>query len=131
MTAAYRLERWLRPRFQGPLDFDDSLVPGEIVAAIMHLPQASDHTEQELGIALRWGYGSAFGILHGLLRRRTGEPAAGAAFGAALLTMTMTLFPLLGRTPPPWRWSRGFLMTCVGTHAVYAAVVAKVDDTLR
>lgn len=31
-------------------------------------------SEQELGTALRWGYGSAFGVMHGLLRRRLGEP---------------------------------------------------------
>jgi hypothetical protein len=131
MTAAYSLERRLRPRCSGPLDYDDSLVPGQIVAGIMHLPRPSDHTERDLGTALRWSYGSAFGLLHGLLYRRVGEPAAATAFGATLLTATLTLFPLLGRTPPPWRWSRAYLLTCFATHAVYALVVAEVDDTLR
>jgi uncharacterized membrane protein len=39
-----------------------------------------------------------------VLRRAVGEPWASVAFGATLMTATFTLFPLLGRTPPPWRW---------------------------
>lgn len=131
MTAAYALEHRLRPRHPGPLDYDDSLVPGRIVASIMHLGQVSGREEQELGLALRWTYGSGFGLAHGLLRRRAPEPAATIAFATALLTMTMTMFPLLGRTPPPWRWPRTFLATSIATHAVYALAVAEVDDRLR
>jgi hypothetical protein len=37
MTLAYATERHMRPHTHGPLDYDDSLVPGEIVAGIMHL----------------------------------------------------------------------------------------------
>ena len=51
--------------------------------------------------------------------------------GGTLITATMTLFPLLGHTPPPWRWPRGYLVTSLGTHVVYAVVVATVDDRLR
>ena len=38
LTLAYMAERRLRPSHRGPLDYDDSLVPGQIVASIMHLP---------------------------------------------------------------------------------------------
>jgi hypothetical protein len=75
-------------------------------------------------------YGSAFGLAHGLLRRRLSEPVATIAFGGALITMTATMFPLLGHTPPPWRWPRGYLATCVATHSAYAVTVALVDDQL-
>lgn len=130
MTACYTLERRLR-RPGGPLDYDDSDVPGEIVANLLHLPSVSGREEEELGLALRWSYGSVFGLLHGLLRRRWREPAATAGFGATLMTATLTLFPLLGRTPPPWRWPRGFLITSVFTHVAYAATVGATDDRLR
>lgn len=130
MTACYTIERRLR-RPGGPLDYDDSEVPGEIVASLLHLPSVTGREEQELGLALRWSYGSVFGVLHGLLRRRLGEPAATAAFGATLMAATLTLFPLLGRTPPPWRWPHGFLATSVGTHVAYAATVGATDDRLR
>jgi hypothetical protein len=33
LSLAYVAERKLRPRHQGPLDYDDSLVPGQIVAS--------------------------------------------------------------------------------------------------
>ena len=66
MTLAYAAERRLRGSRHGPLDYDDSLVPGQIVASVMHLPQVTDRQEHELGFALRWSYGSAFGLMHGL-----------------------------------------------------------------
>lgn len=130
LTACYTLERRLRGA-RGPLDYDDSDVPGEIVATLLHLPSVTGREEAELGLALRWAYGSAFGLAHGLLRRRRREPAATAAFGSILMTATLTLFPLLGRTPPPWRWPRGYLATSLFTHVAYAATVGATDDRLR
>jgi uncharacterized membrane protein YagU involved in acid resistance len=79
-------------------------------------------------MALRWSYGSAFGLFHGLLRRTIGEPWASAAFAGTLMSATFSLFPLLGRTPPPWRWPADVLATCVATHVVYVGSVAAVDD---
>jgi hypothetical protein len=131
LTAAYEVERRLRSRHRGPLDYDDSLVPGQIVASIMHLPHVAAREEHELGLALRWSYGSVFGVWHGLLLRGAGEPVASAAFGATLMTATLTLFPLLGRTPPPWRWPGSVLATAFGTHAAYVAGVAAVNGAVR
>ena len=130
MTLAYATERRLRGMI-GPLDYDDSLVPGEIVAGIMHLGAVSDREANDLGLALRWTYGSAFGLWHGVLRRKIGEPRASIAFGATLMTATLTMFPLLGRTPPPWRWPPSVLVTAFGTHAAYVGAVAFVDDRVR
>jgi hypothetical protein len=131
MTLAYACERRLRKRRQGPLDYDDSLVPGQIVATVMHLPHVTDREDRDLGLLLRWSYGSAFGLLHGALRRAKGEPAASVIFGSVLMTATFTLFPLLGRTPPPWRWPPDVIATSVGTHVAYVAAVAAADDGLR
>ncbi len=64
MAFAYRAERRLRPSKEGPLDYDDSLVPGQIVASVLHLPSVTARQEHELGSMLRWGYGSAFGMMH-------------------------------------------------------------------
>lgn len=130
MTLAYELERRLRHRHRGPLDYDDSLVPGQIVASIMHLGKVTAREDNELGLALRWSYGSVFGIWHGVLRRRLGEPRASALFFATLMSATLSLFPVLGRTPPPWRWPPDVMATAVGTHIAYVAGLATVDDTL-
>jgi hypothetical protein len=131
LSLAYVVERRVRRRHHGPLDYDDSLVPGQIVVSILHLPHVTAREDRDIGWALRWSYGSAFGLYHGLLRRRIGEPGATAVFGATLMTATFSLFPLLGRTPPPWRWPPDVMATCLGTHAAYVATVAAVDDQVR
>ena len=114
MTAAYEAERRERGASRpGPLDYDDGLVPGQIVAGIMHLPHVTDTEERDLGLALRWSYGSAFGLLHGKLRRVVGEPWANAAFGGTLITATMTLSPVSAARRLPGagrstRWRRAW-----------------------
>jgi hypothetical protein len=130
LTLAYAVERRTRGRRRGPLDYDDSLVPGQIVAGVMHLPHVTRREDEDLGSALRWSYGSAFGVWHGLLRRRVGEPWATVIFAATLMSATFSLFPLLGRTPPPWRWPADVMATCLGTHAAYVTAVALTDDAL-
>jgi hypothetical protein len=129
LTLSYALERRVRSK-RGPLDYDDSLVPGQIVASIMHLPHVTDREDNDLGLALRWSYGSVFGIWHGLLRRRLAEPWASAVFAGTLMSATLSLFPLLGRTPPPWRWPPDVIATCFGTHAAYVLAVATADGAL-
>ncbi len=132
MTLAYAGERQLRGDRDRdrPLDYDDSLVPGEIVANVMHLSHVTAKQDAELGLILRWSYGSAFGIYHGFLRRRVREPWASAVFGATLMSATLTLFPLLGRTPPPWKWPADVIATSLGTHVAYVTAVAIVDNEL-
>ena len=131
MTLAYMVEHRIRRGVRRALDYDDSLVPGQIVASVMHLPHVTDREEHELGLMLRWSYGSVFGVWHGTLRRIVGEPWASVGFGATLMTATLTLFPLLGRTPPPWRWPADVMATSIGTHVAYVTAVATVDDALR
>jgi hypothetical protein len=130
LTLAYATERRLRPSRTAPLDYDDSLVPGQIVASIMHLPHVTAREENDLGLALRWSYGSAFGLWHSVLRRRLGEPRASLAFGATLMSATFSPFPLLGRTPPPWRWPADVMATCIATHVAYVTRVAVADAQL-
>src|SRR3954468_293129 len=131
LTAAYAAERRLRRSHAGQLDYDDSLVPGQIVASVMHLPHVTDREDHELGLILRWSYGSAFGLVHGALHRVVREPWASAVFGGTLMTATVTLFPLLGRTPPAWRWPADVLATSIGTHVAYVTAVAVADDAVR
>ena len=84
------------------LDYDDSVVPGQIVASILNLPAPTPREAGAITLALRWTYGSAFGVVHVLLRNRLGEPRATLIFGGALATVTSVAFPVLGGTPPPW-----------------------------
>ena len=47
------------------------------------------------------------------------------------MTATFTLFPLLGRTPPPWQWPADVMATCLGTHFAYVSAVAATGDAVR
>lgn len=49
---------------------------------------------------------------------------ASAIFAGTVMSSVLTLFPLLGRTPPPWRWPVDVIATSVGTHAAYVVGVA-------
>jgi hypothetical protein len=81
-------------------------------------------------LLLRWSYGSAFGLWHGVLRRRLADPWASAIFAATVMSATLSLFPLLGRTPPPWRWPRDVRATSLRTHLAYVTAVATVNDAV-
>ena len=129
MSLAYGSERRVR-QGKEQLDYDDSLVPGKIVLSVLRLPDVSDREDADVGLALRWGYGSAFGLGHGTLRRFLPEPWAALVFGATLMSVTLSLFPLLGKTPPPWRWPPDVLATSFGTHAAYVLAVAAADDAM-
>ena len=93
MTLTYALERHLRPNRRGPLDYDDSPVPGQILASMMRVHDASSREVRYLGIILRWGYGSAFGIGHGALRRTVAEPWSTAIFAGTIMSSVLTPFP--------------------------------------
>lgn len=129
LSLSYVVERRVRRVRQA--DYDDSLVPGGIVLSILHLHQVNRREEYDAGMGLRWAYGSGFGLFHGLLRRRVDEPWASLTFGGTLMSLTLTMFPLLGHTPPPWRWPRGYVVSELLTHAAYVTAVAVVDDLGR
>src|SRR5690242_18931920 len=97
----------------------------------MHLPQVTERDDWDLGTTLRWGCGSACGHYHGILRRRLGEPCASTLFGATLMSAQLSLIPLHGRTPPPWRWPPDVMATCMAIHAAYVAAVAAGGDGVR
>ncbi len=130
LTGAYALDHLLTGATRS-LDYDDSRVPGQIVVSVLDLRHVTGRDKDELALAVRCSYGPAFALWHGALRRKMAEPWASAAFFTSLMSVTLTMFPLLGRTPPPWRWPRGYLATSLATHAAYVAAVALVDDGLR
>jgi hypothetical protein len=46
------------------------------------------------------------------------------------MTATLTLFPVLGRTPPPSKWPPSVMATAWFTHAAYVGALAAIDDAL-
>lgn len=113
------------------LDYDDSVVPGQIVANLLRLPTPTDREAGAITLALRWTYGSAFGIAHVLLRNRIREPYASVLFGSALMTVTSVGFPVLGGTPPPWKWPVDAQISSLGSHTAYIVTASVLDNALR
>jgi hypothetical protein len=131
MTASYGLERRLRRSHGGPLDFDDSAAPTHAAMVVLRITSLDERHQRELGWLVHWGYGSAMGIVRELLARRLSPTKATAVYWSGLMVMTGTLFPLLGGTPPPWRWKRDVLVTSILQHGVYALTVGAVVDAGR
>jgi hypothetical protein len=50
MTLTYVLERRLRPNRRGPLDYDDSPVPGQILASTMRVQDATSREVRNLAV---------------------------------------------------------------------------------
>jgi uncharacterized membrane protein YagU involved in acid resistance len=130
MTASYGLERRLRPSRGGPLDYDDSTVPSHAAMVVLRIHTLPERQQRWLGLLVHWGYGSLMGIPRVLLGRRLAHTVADGTYWAGLMVMTGSLFPLLGDTPPPWRWEPDVIATSVVQHAVYAAATGAVAAAL-
>jgi hypothetical protein len=98
---------------------------------VLRIQSLDERHQRELGWLVHWGYGSAMGIGRELLARRLSPAQATLVYWAGLMVMTGTLFPLLGGTPPPWRWKRDVLLTSIVQHGVYALTVGVVVDAGR
>ena len=113
------------------LDYDDSMVPGQIVASLLGLDQPTRSETRAIALGLRWTYGSAFGLAHVLLRNRIREPYATLLFGGTLMTVASVAFPRLGGTPPPWRWPADVQVNSIMSHTAYIVTAAVADNMLR
>ncbi len=143
MTATGQIHRQVhaRRRNMSPrdiaeiLDYDDSdhvvVAAATVLDALVGWSPRNPRARRALFWFVHWGYGSAVGAGHAELRHHLGgEPAAGAVFFLACQTMALSLFPLLGGTPVPWRWGPRLLTVSLAQHAVYAGTVAAVDARL-
>jgi hypothetical protein len=126
MNLGYWLERRVRRNVDGPLDYDDSNVPALVAAKILRRSDLSDKASFRLGLAVHWGYGSLFGLAAVPLNRKFGPVGATAIYWGGMMTMACGMFPLLGDTPPPWRWRNDVIVTSAGQHLVYAATTTAV-----
>jgi hypothetical protein len=130
MTTTYAIERRLRHSHGGPLDYDDSAVPSHAAMVVLGIHRLDERRQKQLGFLVHWGYGSAMGVGRELLGRRLAPAAATGTYWGGLMVMAGTLFPLVGDTPPPWRWKPDVLATSTFQHGVYAVVAGLVSDRL-
>lgn len=132
MTVSLAVHDRYWPHADGFVDYDATEHVTIAASKVIGWKPRTKRQQRLLFDAVHWGYGSAVAIEYDALRRRLGsERRAALAFYAACQGMAFALFPLLGETPPPWRWRRGVLLSSMGEHALYVATVATVSHALR
>jgi hypothetical protein len=81
-----------------------------------------DRAKSRFSDLVHWGYGTGWGVVHGLLRGAgLSGKAATQAHGAAVWGSETVMLPSLGIAPPFWTWGRKEIAIDVMHHAVYAA----------
>jgi uncharacterized membrane protein YagU involved in acid resistance len=135
-TGAMSVSEWahlrLRPEVPGPIDYDVSEHVVIAAARVLHVEARTCRQARFLFLLTHVGYGSAFGLLGEVLARTSLQPAwQTAAFFASTETLALVLFPLLGGTPPPWRWRGEPLIASVVQHGVYTLSAAATRRALR
>ena len=94
LSLAYVVERKLDRATMDSLTTTTRSSPAD--RRVDHAPAARDGVRKLVTLEdPRWSYGSAFGLWHGILRRKAGEPWATAIFGGTLMTADLPAFPLL------------------------------------
>jgi hypothetical protein len=126
MNFGYWAERRIRRNVKGPLDYDDSNVPALVAAKILRQSDLSDDASFRLGLLVHWGYGSLFGVSAVPLNRRFGPVPATTIYWGGMMAFACVMFPVLGDTPPPWRWRNDVIVTSALQHLVYAGTATAV-----
>ena len=125
MTLSSTLEMKLRDRAA-------SAAPADATAKVLGIERFRDDAgKARFSNLVHWGYGSAWGVVHGLLRL-AGLPPAGAtaAHLAAVWGNEAVMLPVLDVAPPFWTWGAGEVAIDVWHHVVYATATAAVYDRL-
>jgi hypothetical protein len=106
------------------VDFDSSAYVPLAAATLLRLPPLTPERRRALFYLVHWGYGSAVGLCYPPLALRFGRRKAAVTMLVGTQAMAFTLFPLLGGTPPPWRWRLDQILTSLVQHAIYTGGVA-------
>jgi hypothetical protein len=124
MTLTAALYARLRGETDRVIDYDTSEHVAIAAATVLRVHPRDDLGRRALFHLVHWGYGSAVGLAYEALGHAVpARTAATAIFFTGCQTMAFALFPLLGRTPPPWRWRADVVAVSLLQHALYAATV--------
>jgi len=125
MTVSSTLEMKLRGRAA-------SSAPADATAKVLGIERfGDDAAKARFSNLVHWGYGSAWGVVHGLLRV-AGLPAAKATalHLAAVWGNEAAMLPALDVAPPFWTWGAQEIAIDVGHHVVYATATGLAYELL-
>ncbi|MEA2181620.1 MAG: hypothetical protein QOF69_805 [Solirubrobacteraceae bacterium] len=125
MTVSSTLEMKLRGRAA-------STAPADATAKVLGIERfRDDAAKARFSNLVHWGYGSAWGVVHGLFRLAGLPPAkATAAHLAAVWGNEAVMLPVLGVAPPFWTWGVEEVAIDVWHHVVYATATAVAYEQL-
>ena len=85
-----------------------------------------ENSKQVAGQLVHWGYGTAWGVLYGIVQGsfRWPDLVHGTLFGTLVATVASTLVPAMGLTPPPARQPVVRKAMQIGFHLVYGWTTA-------
>jgi len=116
MTVSSTLEQHLRGRAA-------SSAPADATAKVLGISEfSSPAAKNRFSNLVHWGYGTGWGVVHGLLDTIGLRPAAATlAHGAAIWGNEQVMLPALDVAPPVFMWAREEVAIDAWHHAVYAA----------
>ncbi|HEX8159146.1 MAG TPA: hypothetical protein VF526_17310 [Solirubrobacteraceae bacterium] len=125
MTVSSTIEMKLRDRA-------GSTAPADATAKVLGIEQFRDEAAKaRFSNLVHWGYGSTWGVVHGLLRLVGLPPVkATAAHFAAIWGNEAAMLPALDVAPPFWTWGIKEVAIDVWHHVVYATATAVAYDQL-
>lgn len=127
MTLTTRLQARLGNRDR-PIDYDDSPIVIKFLERWTPLRMVKE-TETVLNQVIRFGYGSATGLIRHVIERRVRRPAV--VLFSIMWASEAVMLCSVGEAPPPWRWKRAVMLTSLAQHVVYAAATDIAYRTTR
>ena len=118
-TAAMTVSSTVEMRLRGR---DASSAPADAATKVLGIAQFTDDAARNrFATLVHWGYGTGWGVVHGLLDL-AGLPPTKRTAGhfAAVWDNETVMLPLLEVAPPIYRWGMREVAIDVLHHAVYA-----------
>jgi len=128
-TAAMTVSSTVEMRLRGR---DASTAPADASAKVLGIETfADDAAKNRFSNLVHWGYGTGWGVVHGLLDLAGLPPAtATAAHFAAVWGNETVMLPVLEVAPPIYRWGMREIAIDVLHHAVYATATGIAYEAL-
>jgi len=128
-TAAMTVSSTVEMRLRGR---DASTAPADATAKVLGIELFTDDAaKNRFSNLVHWGYGTGWGVAHGLLDLAGLPPAqATTAHFAAIWGNETVMLPMLDVAPPIYRWGMKEVAIDVFHHAVYATATAVAYEAL-
>lgn len=115
ITLSQTVEMKLRQRTPG-------YIPSKVAGKVLGVQPRNAEGRKRFSNAVHWGYGTAWGVVRGLLAAGgIREPAASTLHFLSIWGTAAIMLPSFDQAPPPSDWEPDQIATDALHHAIYAA----------